>query len=52
MDVTEGTMEKSLLNGDCKTLSSPEGCPNTWKYVDENFEWKIDIELKVECGRL
>ena len=40
-----------LYNDDCKTLSSPEMCPNTWHYIDGNFEWKIDIELKIECGK-
>ena len=59
MEVTEGWdgmewkagMEISLLNEDCKTLSSPEMCPNTWQYIDENFELQIDIELKIECGK-
>ena len=40
-----------IYNGDCKTLSSPEMCPNTWQYKDENNEWKIDTELKIECGK-
>ena len=41
----------SLYNNDCKTLSSQEMCPNTWMYLDENLEWNIDIELKIECGK-
>lgn len=41
----------SLKNEDCKTLSSPDMCPNTWQYLNENLEWKIDIELKFKCGK-
>ena len=41
----------ALYNDDCKTPSSPEMCPNTWHYADDNHEWKIDIELKIECGK-
>ena len=40
-----------FINGNCKTLSSPEMCPNTWHYIEENNEWKIDTELKMECGK-
>ena len=41
-----------LYNPDCKNTSSPEMCPNTWRYYDENYEWKIDAELYVECGMI
>ena len=43
----------SLYNDDCKTLSSPEMCPNKCLYYDVNDkEWKIDSKLKVECGKI
>ena len=39
-----------LYNDGCKTLLSPEMCPNTWLYVDDNYEWAIDTELQIKCG--
>ena len=41
----------TLGNMDCKTVPSPEMCPNTWLYLDENNDWKIDAELRIECGK-
>ena len=46
----DGTSEV-LLNEQCKDVSSPEMCPNTWMYIDANSEWKIDSELNIGCGR-
>ena len=38
-----------LKNVNCQAFSSPEMCPNTWLY---DWDWKIDTELKVECGMI
>ena len=48
-DITHDTTGY-LINQDCISASSPEMCPNTWNYFDENNEWNIDAELHVECG--
>ena len=41
-----------LFNDNCKNVSSPEMCPNTWRYLNENSEWRIDTELNIECGKI
>ena len=40
-----------LMNSNCQTHSSPEMCPNTWMYLDADAKWKLDGELRVECGK-
>ena len=50
-ETVEGNRNGALVNMDCQNVSSPEMCPNTWMYFDENFEWKIDTELHVDCGK-
>ena len=41
-----------LINGNCKTASSPEMCPNTWKYQPgSGGEWKIDPDVKIKCRK-
>ena len=47
----EDDTTSAVLNKDCKNVSSPEMCPNTWMYVDENYEWKVDTELSIACGK-
>ena len=49
MELLNGKTE--LYNHRCKKFSSPEMCPNTWVFKDRNNKWKIDTELKVECGK-
>ena len=39
-----------LYNADCSTLLSPDMCPNSWMYLDDNDEWALDIELQMQCG--
>ena len=41
----------SLYNTECTNQASPAYCPNQWKYIDANDEWKIDDILQVNCGK-
>ena len=41
-----------LKNVNCTIEDSPAACPRySWQYLDENSEWNLDREIKVECGR-